>query len=586
MKIPQRQDQVSLNAPQTGAGRVPEPTMEGLGSSYIKTMEGLSKSFQDISDLQFKLSMNATQGQLDRFNLYATQRTKQYEKELSLATTQEQINDLFTNYKKDIDENGVNALGTDLYNGWYSREGGEKVATAEYTGSLASAQLQINLNRQALEDAGRKYNEFAFEAQNPEDRQKYIYAWEAMLGRYVTNGTISEAEKQNIQREWNLNFIRTVVQQDMDLNPEKTAEKLRKDKDYAPIITGEERLRLANEAMELAAKRKNTGKDSTVELGAEVWRSLYWSENEKTGKKDREQASKIYDIFANHQEQAKKILAKWLGKDEKEVSYENVEDVLAKMNATLDRENQDRQFEFMENLDTIKQNQNLLFQVKEMDEKDKNKVKSIYVPSGEKLYNAFLEGKLKDTLSNPGQLTSLFKSYQNLTDTKEAKYYSKKNKKSYEDIFKRQQDIATLYVKGIRSDKEVLEDEEGEPWQAQMRGSFQAVFNAIDKTGAGTKELQESNMARFTSELWQIMQPEKLFDPNANFTEDETKKIVSALEFAFVKSGLPSDYAILFFNATPAIKNQGTVRKILDGFRKSKPVELEPFVPFSSGRYY
>ena len=143
MKIPQRQDQVSLNAPQTGAGRVPEPTMEGLGSSYIKTMEGLSKSFQDISDLQYKLSMNATQGQLDRFNLYATQRTKQYEKELSLATTQEQINDLFTNYKKDIDENGVNALGTDLYNGWYSREGGEKVATAEYSGSLASAQLQI-----------------------------------------------------------------------------------------------------------------------------------------------------------------------------------------------------------------------------------------------------------------------------------------------------------------------------------------------------------------------------------------------------------------------------------------------------------
>lgn len=586
MKIPQRQDQVSLEAPRTAAGNVPEPTTAGLGNSYIKTMQGLSKSLQDISDLQFKLSMNATEAQIDKFNLYTAERTKQYEQELSLATTQEQIQNLFVNYKKDIDENGINTLGADLYSGWYSREGGQKVATAEYTGSLASAQLQISLNKQAVADAGRQYNELAFTANNPEEREKYVKEWEDMLGRYVTNGTISEAEKQNVQREWNLNFTRSLVTQDMDLNPEKTAEKLRKDKDYAPILTGEERLRLANEAMELAAKRKNTGKDRTVELGAEVWRSLYWSENEETGKNDREQASKIYDIFANHQEQAKKILAKWLGKDEKEVSYENVEDVLAKMNATLDRENQDRQFEFMENLDTIKQNQNLLFQVKEMDEKDKNKVKSIYVPSGEKLYNAFLEGKLKETLSNPGQLTSLFKSYQNLTDTKEAKYYSKKNKKSYEDIFKRQQDIATLYVKGIRSDKEVLEDEEGEPWQAQMRGSFQSVFNAIDKTGAGTKELQESNMARFTSELWQIMQPEKLFDPNANFTEDETKKIVSAIEFAFVKSGLPSDYAILFFNATPAVKNQGTVRKILDGFRKSKPVELEPFVPFSSGRYY
>ena len=575
MKIPQRQDQVSLEAPRTAAGNVPEPTTAGLGNSYIKTMQGLSKSLQDISDLQFKLSMNATEAQIDRFNLYTAERTKQYEQELSLATTQEQIQNLFVNYKKDIDENGINTLGADLYSGWYSSEGGQKVATAEYTGSLASAQLQIALNKQAVADAGRQYNELAFTANTPEEREKYVKEWEDMLGRYVTNGTISEAEKQNIQRNWNLNLIRTEVQQDMDLNPEKTAEKLRKDKDYAPIITGEERLRLANEAMELAARRKNTGKDSTVELGAEVWRSLYWSENEKTGKKDREQASKIYDIFANHQEQAKKILAKWLGKDEKEVSYENVEDVLAKMNATLDRENQDRQFEFMENLDTIKQNQNLLFQVKEMDEKDKNKVKSIYVPSGEKLYNAFLEGKLKETLSNPGQLTSLFKSYQNLTDTKEAKYYSKKNKKSYEDIFKRQQDIATLYVKGIRSDKEVLEDEEGEPWQAQMRGSFQAVFNAIDKTGAGTKELQESNMARFTSELWKIMPPEELFDPNETFTEDETKKIVSAIEFATVKSGLPVEYAKIFFDKTNSLKQQGLVRKILDSKGK-------PYGPFSS----
>ena len=575
MKIPQRQDQVSLEVPRTAAGNVPEPTTAGLGNSYIKTMQGLSKSLQDISDLQFKLSMNATEAQIDRFNLYTAERTKQYEQELSLATTQEQIQNLFVNYKKDIDEKGINTLGAELYSGWYSREGGQKVATAEYTGSLASAQLQISLNKQAVADAGRQYNELAFTANNPEEREKYVKEWEDMLGRYVTNGTISEAEKQNVQREWNLNFTRSLVTQDMDLNPEKTAEKLRKDKDYAPILTGEERLRLANQAMELAAKRKNTGKDSTVELGAEVWRSLYWSENEKTGKKDREQASKIYDIFANHQEQAKKILAKWLGKDEKEVSYENVEDVLAKMNATLDRENQDRQFEFMENLDTIKQNQNLLFQVKEMDEKDKNKVKSIYVPSGEKLYNDFLEGKLKETLSNPGQLTSLFKSYQNLTDTKEAKYYSKKNKKSYEDIFKRQQDIATLYVKGIRSDKEVLEDEEGEPWQAQMRGSFQAVFNAIDKTGAGTKELQESNMARFTSELWKIMEPEKLFDPNATFTEDETKKIVSAIEFATVKSGLPVEYAKIFFNKTNSLKQQGLVRKILDSKGK-------PYGPFSS----
>ena len=82
-------------------------------------------------------------------------------------------------------------------------------------------------------------------------------------------------------------------------------------------------------------------------------------------------------------------------------------------------------------------------------------------------------------------------------------------------------------------------------------------------------------MARFTSELWKIMPPEKLFDPNATFTEDETKKIVSAIEFATVKSGLPVEYAKIFFDKTNSLKQQGLVRKILDSKGK-------PYGPFSS----
>ena len=69
MKIPQRQDQVSLEAPRTAAGNVPKPTTDGLGNSYIKTMQGLSKSWEDISDVQVKVSRNATEAQIDRFNL-------------------------------------------------------------------------------------------------------------------------------------------------------------------------------------------------------------------------------------------------------------------------------------------------------------------------------------------------------------------------------------------------------------------------------------------------------------------------------------------------------------------------------------
>ena len=69
-----------------------------------------------------------------------------------------------------------------------------------------------------------------------------------MLGRYVANGTISEAEKQKAQQEWNLNFTRALVTQDMDLHPEKTAKALREDKDYAPILTSDDRLRYAHRA--------------------------------------------------------------------------------------------------------------------------------------------------------------------------------------------------------------------------------------------------------------------------------------------------------------------------------------------------
>ena len=577
MKIPQRQDQVSLEAPRTAAGNVPEPTTAGLGNSYIKTMQGLSKSLQDISDLQFKLSMNATEAQIDRFNLYTAERTKQYEQELSLATTQEQIQNLFVNYKKDIDENGINTLGAELYSGWYSREGGQKVATAEYTGSLASAQLQIALNKQALEDAGRKYNEFAFEAQNPEDRQKYIDAWEDMLGRYVENGTISESEKQSIQRNWNLNLIRTIVQQDMYLHPEETAEKLRKDKDYAPIITGEERLRLANEAMELAARRKNTGQSTVVQVGAEAWRTLFWSKDQKEGKNNRDAAMKIYNIFSKDQEQAKKILAKWNGKDVKEISFEDVMNTRAKMEATIDIKNEERRLNFINSLDKAKEEQNALFTLKKMGKtkEDKGKIVSTETLSGEKLYAHFLQGDLKDSLSQTTQLVNSHGRYKMLLSDQIARVYAEGDKALYKDILSKQRENAILYAKGIRASKEVLEDNDGLPWQKQMRQSFKAVFEAIDKTPNGTKEIQENNMGKFVNNVWNAYDPSSLFDPNAKFDDAKTKEIVSNIEFCLAEAGLPTEYAKIFFDKTNSLKQQGLVRKILDSKGK-------PYGPFSS----
>ena len=527
MKIPQRQDQVSLNAPQTGAGRVPEPTMEGLGSSYIKTMEGLSKSFQDISDLQFKLSMNATQGQLDRFNLYATQRTKQYEKELSLATTQEQINDLFTNYKKDIDENGVNALGTDLYNGWYSREGGEKVATAEYSGSLASAQLQIALNKQAVEDAGRQYNELAFTANTPEEREKYVKEWEDMLGRYVTNGTISEAEKQNVQRAWNLNFTRSLVIQDMDLHPEKTAKALREDKNYAPILTSDDRLRYAIQAEEIASRRKNTQADSNVKLLKEVWLSYYKSGQEQ----GRNIALNAYKDSVETNKDAKTIFGamfKNLGvSGVDDISNLELEEFARWADTTVKNPDQETVSQFWDNRVKLDIGYNEL---------------TAY-DGGKKHADLTTLGKFKYGDKTPSDVVNAYK--QNLAQKNNIQMASIINNSAdtRKKVNSQQETLLGIYVNGL--DKKFKGTEQ---WEQNMYNFLKPYYKAIKDDTTGDGDIQ---MRRFVQYLWEHYDPKELF-------ADTSKIPMSAIGNAIAMTSLPTDESVYKVFRENFLKKQST----------------------------
>ena len=527
MKIPQRQDQVSLNAPQTGAGRVPEPTMEGLGSSYIKTMEGLSKSFQDISDLQFKLSMNATQGQLDRFNLYATQRTKQYEKELSLATTQEQINDLFTNYKKDIDENGVNALGTDLYNGWYSREGGEKVATAEYSGSLASAKLQIALNKQALEDAGRQYNELAFTANTPEEREKYVKEWEDMLGRYVTNGTISEAEKQNVQRKWNLNFTRALVIQDMDLHPEKTAKALREDKNYAPILTSEERLRYAIQAEEIASRRKNTQADSNVKLLKEVWLSYYKSGQEQ----GRNIALNAYKDSVETNKDAKTIFGAMFKKlgvsGVDDISNLELEEFARWADTTVRNADQETVSQFWDNRVKLDIGYNEL---------------TAY-DGGKKHADLTTLGKFEYGDKNPSDVVNAYK--QNLAQKNNIQMASIINNsaETRKKVNAQQETLLGIYVNGL--DKKFKGTEQ---WEQNMYNFLKPYYKAIKDDTTGDGDIQ---MRRFVQYLWEHYDPKELF-------ADTSKIPMSAIGNAIAMTSLPTDESVYKVFRENFLKKQST----------------------------
>lgn len=513
MKIPQRQDQVSLNAPQTSAGRVPEPTMEGLGSSYIKTMKGLSKSLQDISDLQFKLSMNATQGQLDRFNLYATQRTKQYEKELSLATTQEQINDLFANYKKDIDENGVNSLGTDLYNGWYSREGGEKIATAEYSGSLASAQLQIALNKQTLNDAGRQYNELAFTAGTPEEREQYVKEWEDMLGRYVANGTISEAEKQKEQQEWNLNFTRALVTQDMDLHPEKTAKALREDKNYAPILTSDDRLRYAIQAENIANRRRNTQADSNVKLLKEVWLAYYKSGEEQ----GRNIALNAYKDSVESNKDAKTIFGamfKNLGVSGLDgISNLELEEFARWADTTVRNADQETVDQFWDNREKFDIGYNEL---------------TAY-DGGKKHADLTTLGKFKYGDKNPSDVVNAYK--QNLAQKNNIQMASIINNsaETRKKVNAQQETLLGIYVNGL--DKKFKGTEQ---WEQNMYNFLKPYYKAIKDDSTGDSDIQ---MRRFVQYLWEHYDPKELF-------ADTSKIPMSAIGNAIAMTTLPTDESV------------------------------------------
>lgn len=497
MKIPQRQDQVSLEAPRTAAGNVPEPTTAGLGNSYIQTMQSMSKSLQDLSDLQYKLSMNATEMQLDKFNLYATQRTKQYEEELKFATSQEQINNLFVNYKKDLDENGVNTLGQDLYSGWYSREGGKKVATAEYTGSLASAQLQISLNKQALEDEGRDYNRLAFASKDPEERKKYINEWEEMLGRYVSNGTISEAEKQNIQRDWNLNFVRSIVRQDMDLNPKETAEKLRKDKDYAIILTSEERLRTAQEAEALYYRRKGTQNDSNVKLLKEVWLAYYKSGNEA----GYNAALNTYKKSVENNKEGMKAF-ETLFKNAGVSGFENI--------STLDLEEFSRWADTsIKNPDQEKVSQ---FWEKrtELDE-GINKILS-YGDNGKDKVDIYTLGKFKYKENDPSSIVDAYR--QNVAQKNNIQMQSIiNNTSSVRNKINEQQTLfLNIYVKGLDGSYKGTKQ-----WEENMYTFLKPYYKAIKDDTQGDADIQ---MTRVIEYLWNNYDPKEMFSDTSKITQD------------------------------------------------------------------
>lgn len=270
MKIPQRNDQVQLGAPQTQAGRAVQPDEGSLGDSYLTAMRGMSKQLDELSELQFKLSENAVKGQLNAFNIYVDSRTKQYNEDLKLATNKQQIDELYAGYLKDITETGNATLGDNLYQNWERVKGGTTIAGAEYTGELANTQLMIKENQQLLKTSLDVLNVEAGNAATPEEeKQKRQEAYDT-LNEAVENGTINAAQAENERHKFDHDLDATQIKRLMFSDPEDCIKKLLTN-DFAPAVTYPERQKFMYDAIKEYRSSIGTGNSKVSKGWMDYW---------------------------------------------------------------------------------------------------------------------------------------------------------------------------------------------------------------------------------------------------------------------------------------------------------------------------
>lgn len=460
MKIPQRDDQVQLNAPQTQPGRAVQPVEGSLGDSYLTAMRGMSKEFNEISKLQFDLADNAIQGQLDSFDIYVEARTKQYNKELSLATSQEQIDKVFGEYQKDIANTGTDMLGDNLYQNWYKAKGGNVLAGSTYAANVGAAQLQIKLNNERLDNQMRELNTLAGTADTEEERNKYASQVETILQQNVKNGTINQAQALEKKEEWNYNLAVSLVTKALEDDPAATADKLRNDKNFAPILTFPDRLRLAEQAEETAAKREGTIRAKLEEQLISIWQPLYDSSNMKV----RGMAYQIKDMGQNLT-QLKQWMSQVTGTPIKKISNKDVVNFRSYMDTVINYQDQDRNMAFFEKFASVNETSSALFY-------DKDKKKATPIADWANTYD-----KKHPNLENADQLLELYNNHKALLNSTYDRTRLISTKK-FDESENTKNAIADIFVNDI--DKKHLPRE---LWYGEMQKVLQKAEKRLQENG-------------------------------------------------------------------------------------------------------
>lgn len=460
MKIPQRDDQVQLNAPQTQAGRAVQPVEGSLGDSYLTAMRGMSKEFEKVSKLQFDLAGNAIQGQLDSFDIYVEARTKQYNNELSKATSQEQIYQLKGQYDLDIAETGTSMLGDELYTNWHKAKGGTVIAGAEYAANLGAAQLQIKLNNERLDNQLRELNTLAGTAETEEERNKYASQVETILQQNVENGTINQATALEKKENWNYNLAVSLVMKGIEDDPAEVAKKLRTDENFAPILTFPDRLRLAEQAEQISARREGTVHAKIEEKVIGIWQPMYDSDNAQV----RGIAYQIKDMGQNLT-QLKQWMSRVTGTPIKQISNKDVTNFRSYMDTVINYQDQDRNLSFFEKLGAVNETAATLFY-------DKKSKKMTPVVDWATTYN-----KSHSNLENADQLLELYNNHKTLLNSTYDRTRLISSKK-FDESENTKNAIADIFVNDI--DKKHLPRE---LWYGEMQKVLQRAEKRLQENG-------------------------------------------------------------------------------------------------------
>lgn len=549
MKIPQREDIVQLGAPQTDGGRVAMPSGENLGNSYIKTVQGLAGSLRELSKLNQDLALNSMKLNVDRFNAYAKVETKKYLNALSLEKNIDNFPRLYEEYKANLEETGNKMLGSDFYQGWFDREGGALIADAEYSTELQRTKLQIEDAKNNLNVLSREYNTLAMTADSEEERKQYITDYHNIVTTSQANGTISKAEADDYKYKFNHDFDLSLVAQEINQDPKKIAKELRGNPEYAPTLTADERLRFAIEAEKLAERRKGTKAAKVAKLGIEYWTNMYFSRKPE----EQDWAYRTYAVYASNLKDAKEQLAKDLRMDIKDITYQDVENIRSHMQNIIKFNDQDRvrNYETAKTANELKFNQ--LTTIKTKNSKGEIDFKN---PTGVELLYAFEKGKLKDTLSNSSQIVDLFNSFNALQVNKETRPLAFISNEERASIDNKKMALAQLYVKGISTAEDYMNNEEG--WSSNMKDTLVNLYDKVESVSGGDAE---KRMSTFVYNLMSHADVKELFDNSIKKDKDTQEQELLIVRNALSNAGISPDFVQYMFEAPSVQKKKSLWRR-------------------------